>query len=56
MIHGKYYFQKLTQFSEGNNVLNTASSKVDGFLWGDTCVSTTQLNLPIFSKLGQSPP
>jgi hypothetical protein len=28
-------------------VLHAAASKIDGFLWSETCVSSTQLNRPI---------
>jgi hypothetical protein len=40
-------FQKLTQLSHGNNVQGTAASNIDGFLWRDTRVSSTQLNKPM---------
>jgi hypothetical protein len=39
----KYSFEKLTQFSQGNNVLDAPSSNTDVFLSSDTCVST-QMN------------
>jgi hypothetical protein len=32
----KYDVQKLTQFSQGNNVLDYAASNIDGILWNDT--------------------
>jgi hypothetical protein len=53
----KYSFQKLTQFSQGDNVLDAADSNVDGFLWRDVCVSSTQLNRPnganrVYNHLG----
>jgi hypothetical protein len=38
----KYSFQKLPQFSQGINVLNAAVSNIHGFLWRDTCVSSSQ--------------
>jgi hypothetical protein len=44
MICSKYTFQKLTQFSQGNNVIDIAASNIDGVLRRDTCVSSTQLN------------
>jgi hypothetical protein len=47
MICRKYSFQKLTQLSQGNNVLDVPASNTDGFLLKDTCVSSTQLNRPI---------
>jgi hypothetical protein len=37
----KVIFQKLTQFSQGNNLLNAPASNTDGFLLRDTCVSST---------------
>jgi hypothetical protein len=40
----KYYFQKLTQFSQGSKVIDSAASNIGGFLWTDTYVSPTQLN------------
>jgi hypothetical protein len=40
----KYSFQKLTQFSQGNNVLENPASNTDGFLSRHTCISSTQLN------------
>jgi hypothetical protein len=42
-----YSFQKLTEFSQGHTVLDVAASKIDGFLWRDTCGSSTQLDRPI---------
>jgi hypothetical protein len=38
-----YYFEKLMQFSQGNNVLDDAASNIDCFLWRNTCVSSTEL-------------
>jgi hypothetical protein len=35
---------KLSKFSQEINVLCAAASNIDGFLWRDTCVSSTQLN------------
>jgi hypothetical protein len=51
MIFWKYSFQKLTEFSQGNNVVNAAPANINGFLWGDTCVSSNQLSRPIWSKI-----
>jgi hypothetical protein len=34
----KYSVLKLTQFSQGNNVLHALASNTDGFLLRDTCV------------------
>jgi hypothetical protein len=33
MISKKYSFKKLTQFSQGNNVLKATGSTTDVFLW-----------------------
>jgi hypothetical protein len=51
-----YSFEKLTQFSEGNNALDAASSNIDGFLCGDTFVSSMQLSSPIWNSLSLFPP
>jgi hypothetical protein len=37
-------------------VLDAATSNIDGFLWRDTCVSSTQLNRPIWNKVSLSTP
>jgi len=42
MICSKYSFQKLTQFSLVNNVLDALDSATDGFLLRDADVSSTQ--------------
>jgi hypothetical protein len=34
---GKYSFQKLTQFSQGNSVLDAEPFNIDGFLSMNTC-------------------
>jgi hypothetical protein len=47
----QYSFQKLTQFSQGNNVLDAPHSNVGGFLSRNICVSSTQLNRPILNKV-----
>jgi hypothetical protein len=52
----EYSFQKLTQFSQGNNVLDAPAFIKDGFLCRDTCVSSTQMNRPIWNKESISPP
>jgi hypothetical protein len=52
----KFSFQKQTQFSQGNNVLDVAASNTDGFPLRDSCVSSTQLNRPICRKQSLSPP
>jgi hypothetical protein len=55
MIFNKYSFPKLTQLSQGRNVLDAPASTSDGGLWTDTCVSSTQLNKPIWNKQSLSP-
>jgi hypothetical protein len=52
----KYSFQNLSQFSQRNNFLDAAASNVGGFLWIDTCVSSTLLNKPVWSKETLSTP
>jgi hypothetical protein len=52
----KYSFQKLTEFSQGNNVQDDPESNIHGFLWRDTCVSSSQLNRPIWRKQSQPQP
>jgi hypothetical protein len=37
----KYFFQNLTQFSQGINVLDAPAYNIDGFLYRDTYVSST---------------
>jgi hypothetical protein len=49
-------FQKLTHISQGNNVLGAPASKTDGFLSRDTCVSSTQLNMPTWNEDSLFPP
>jgi hypothetical protein len=51
----KYFFQKLTQFQQRNNVLKAAATNTDYFLWTDTHVSSTQLNRPTQKKMSLSP-
>jgi hypothetical protein len=46
----RYSFQKLTLFSQGNNVLDAVASNIHGYLWKDPCVSSCQLNSPIYSQ------
>jgi hypothetical protein len=51
----KYSFHNLTQFSQGNNVLDAAASNIEGLLWrGEVHVSSIQANRPIRSKQSQS--
>jgi hypothetical protein len=35
------FLSKITQFSQGNNVLGDSASNIDGFVWRDTCLSST---------------
>jgi hypothetical protein len=51
-----YSFQKLTQFSERNNVPDAHNSDTNGFLLSDTCISSTHLQRPIWNKESVSPP
>jgi hypothetical protein len=41
MIFRKYSFEKVTQFSLGNNALDVPASNTDDFLSRDTCVPST---------------
>jgi hypothetical protein len=43
----KYSFEKLTQFSQGNHVLDAPASNPNGSLSRDTCVLSTYLHRPI---------
>jgi hypothetical protein len=52
----KYSFPKLTQFSQGENALDSPASNIDGILYRDKCVSSTYLNRSIWSKQSLSPP
>jgi hypothetical protein len=52
----KFSFQKVTQFSQGNKVLDLSASNTGGLLSRDTCVSSTLLNRPIWNKVSLSPP
>jgi hypothetical protein len=44
-------FQKLTQLSQGNNVLDDPASNIDAFQSRDACISSTQLNIPLWKKM-----
>jgi hypothetical protein len=46
----QYFFQKLTQLSQGNSVLDSPSSNINDFPSRDTCVSIIQLKSPICNK------
>jgi hypothetical protein len=50
LICRMYSYQKLTQFSQGNNVLNSDTSNRDVFLWISINVPSTQLNSPTWNK------
>jgi hypothetical protein len=52
----KYSFKKLTQSSQGNNVLNAPNFNIDALLSRDTCVSSTQLSSHIWKEMSRSPP
>jgi hypothetical protein len=41
---------KITQFPQENNELGAVASNIGGFFWRDTCVSTAQVNRPVWSK------
>jgi hypothetical protein len=56
LIFRKYFFQKITQFSQGNNMLGAAVSNIDGFLWRDIWVSLSQMNRHIGSTRSLSTP
>jgi hypothetical protein len=47
----KHFFQKLSQFSQGNDALDAAASNIDAFLWRDPCVTTTQPNSPLWNRV-----
>jgi hypothetical protein len=51
----QYSIEKLTQFSQGNEEIDSPPSNLDGFLCTDTCVSSIQLNRPVWSNLSISP-
>jgi hypothetical protein len=52
---GQYSFQKVTQFSQQNNVLFTTPSNIEGFLLRDICVSSIHLKRPILKIVKVSP-
>jgi hypothetical protein len=56
LVCRKNFFQKLTEFSWHNNVLDAAATFIAGFLWRDTYGSSTQVNRPIWSKRRLFPP
>jgi hypothetical protein len=46
----KYSFQKLMQFSQGNNVLEVPASNTGSVLSRDTFISSTQGYKPVWKK------
>jgi hypothetical protein len=46
----KYSFDKITQSSEGNNVLPDPVSNQDGFLSRDTCFPSTEVDRPVWRQ------
>jgi hypothetical protein len=48
VIFWQYFFQKLTEFTLGNNVLDAPASNTDGFVWRDTCVPSKKQKRPIW--------
>jgi hypothetical protein len=56
VICRKYSLQKLTKFSEGTNMLDAAASNRDASPWRDTCVSSTHLKRPFWTKQSIFPP
>jgi hypothetical protein len=50
LIGRQSFFQKQTHFWQKNNTLDAPPANVRGFLTRDTCVSSSQLNIPIWSK------
>jgi hypothetical protein len=55
MICWKYSYQKVTQSSQVNNVLDAPVYNIFGFLLRDSYVSSTQLDRPILNKISLSP-
>jgi hypothetical protein len=45
------FLSKLTLFSQGNNVVDSSPSNIDGIISRDKYVSSTQLNKPIWNKM-----
>jgi hypothetical protein len=44
------------ELPQGNDMLDVPASNNGGFLWRDTCISSTQLNRPVWKKESPSPP
>jgi hypothetical protein len=45
------FLSKKTQFSQGNKVIDGATSIISAFFWRDTCVSTIHLDGLIWNKM-----
>jgi hypothetical protein len=43
----KIFLTKTNSVLQGNNVPVAPASNINGFLWRDTCVASTQLNRPL---------
>jgi hypothetical protein len=56
LSYRKCSFQKLTQFLQKYNVLDALASNINDFLWINTCVSSTELNRPIWKRKSLSTP
>jgi hypothetical protein len=54
LSYRKYSFQKLTQFSQGNNVLDALASNTASFISRDICVFKLAKE-PIWKKENLSP-
>jgi hypothetical protein len=51
LLGRQYSFQKLTQFSQGNNMLDAPPSNLGGFPSKDPCVYSIELNRPMWKKM-----
>jgi hypothetical protein len=50
------FLSKLSQFSQGKNVLDATPSNTDDYLLSDICISSSHLNRPIWNKQSLTPP
>jgi hypothetical protein len=50
-----YSFQTLNQFLQGEKVLDALTSNTGGFLSRSTCISSTELHMPIWNKMSLTP-
>jgi hypothetical protein len=55
LIARHYSFQNGTQFPQGNKLIDSPASNIDGFLSRDTFVSSTHLYRNIWNTLSISP-